>query len=115
MKEKLENLLERMKRAKRTVEWALENCDKDERQNIIWIDCRLEFWINDLTAILVPPKQLEECWIHGVSCSTEDGFCPHNEVKECMDRNGMLVPDKVMDTLHQLEPHGFYDTLPRRR
>lgn len=54
MKEKLENLLERMNRAKRTTTLALLSpLDDIEKQNVIWIDTRLGLWIHDLKKILL--------------------------------------------------------------
>ena len=52
VKSELENLLIRMEKAKEITEWALENCDEDEKQNIIWMDCRIEFWITSLHTMM---------------------------------------------------------------
>ena len=52
IKSDLVKLLIRMEKAKDVTEWSLENCDEDEKQNIIWIDCRIDFWITEMHSIM---------------------------------------------------------------
>ena len=54
MKEKLENLYEQMMRAKRTTVFALlAPIDKEERQNIVWIDSHLDSWLDTVKELIV--------------------------------------------------------------
>jgi hypothetical protein len=67
---KIEELLHHMEQQKRVI-WALDNCEyfeennrsfhprneKDERQNMVWVNANLELWIKDLKEIL---KQVTE-------------------------------------------------------
>jgi len=42
-----------MSRAKIITSEALKSCEKDERQNIIWIDSHLDSWLETLSEIIL--------------------------------------------------------------
>jgi hypothetical protein len=45
-------VVRRMKGTKKTIEWALKHCDECERQNIVWMDLYIGFWIEDLEGVI---------------------------------------------------------------
>ena len=54
MIDELKNLLEQMRRAKTTTVFALLSpIDKEERQNIVWIDSHIGSWMEALEEIIV--------------------------------------------------------------
>jgi len=57
MTETLEGLIIRMVSFKEQIVAALLDCDKRERQNLIYTDVVLSSWIKDLREIIVGSKQ----------------------------------------------------------
>jgi len=49
---KLKALLAKMEANKMVLEWAIHHCDKEEEQNIVWMDCHYGFSIDELKEII---------------------------------------------------------------
>ena len=49
-------LLSKMRDFKKTIKWALDNCEECERQNLIVTDAVVGFWIEDLEKLILVSK-----------------------------------------------------------
>ena len=50
-------LLSKMRDFKKTIKWALDNCEECEKQNLVVTDAVVGFWIEDLEKLILVSKR----------------------------------------------------------